>query len=149
MKPWVEEELINLKGYKGKYLNRCASTRFYNLYKDIISIMDNKSYISLEDAEKIYEEYPRKVDFEIYTIVKKSKPITDNSINKIKCSALMGVGIMCFLTMLKNNKSKEDICNNLSKTFNQYINDNDQFNLIKNKIPNFYNYFENLSYTNV
>ena len=140
---WTDKDIIHLKNYKGEYLNKTASKRFYSVYEDIISKESNNSYISLEEAQDICNNNPR--DIEIYSIIKRNKPITTSGTNKIKCTMLMGVGIMCYLTMTKINKKDSDTVNdNLTKTFNHYIEDNPEFNAITKKVPNFTKFFRNI-----
>ncbi len=142
MKPWSKDEIIYLENYEDEYLNVEASKRFYNLYRDIISEEDKDSYISVNDAIKIYNLKPREYIEEKYTIIKRTTPLTTSGINKIKCTMLMSVGIMCGLSMyVLSNKEKEKVCNNLTKTFDEYIEDNSQFEMISTKIKNFYDYF--------
>lgn len=142
MKPWSKDEIVYLENYEDEYLNVEASKRFYNLYRDIISESDKDSYISLNDAIKIYNLFPREYIEEKYTIMKITTPLTTNGINKLKCSMLMAVGIMCSLSMTKlSNKDIDKVCDNLTKTFNQYIEGNKDFELITKKITNFDEYF--------
>jgi len=142
MKPWSKDEIIYLENYEDEYLNVEASKRFYNLYRDIISEEDKDSYISVNDAIKIYNLKPREYIEEKYTIIKRTTPLTTSGINKIKCTMLMSVGIMCGLSMfVLSKKNKEKVCSNLTKTFNEYIEDNSQFDLISKKVKNFDEYF--------
>ena len=104
MKPWSKDEIIYLENYEDEYLNMEASKRFYNLYRDIISEEDKDSYISVNDAIKIYNLVPRQYIDERYTITKRTTPLTTSGINKLKCSMLMSVGIMCSLSMTKIGK---------------------------------------------
>ena len=142
MKPWSKDEIIYLENYEDEYLNVEASKRFYNLYRDIISEEDKDSYISVNDAIKIYNLVPRQYIDERYTITKRTTPLTTSGINKLKCSMLMSVGIMCSLSMTKIGKKDIDkVCDNMTKTFNQYIDGNKEFESISKKITNFDEYF--------
>ena len=143
MRPWSKDEIIYLENYEDEYLNIEASKRFYNLYRDIISEEDKDSYISVNDAIKIYNLKPREYIEEKYTIIKRTTPLTTNGINKIKCTMLMSVGIMCALTMTKISKKDTDkVIDNLTKTFNEYIEDNSKFDSISQKVENFSDYFK-------
>ena len=143
---WSNQEVIHLKDYEGEYLNKTASKRFYNLYKDILSIENKDSYILVSEAEKLYNNNPREYEEEeVYKIIKRNKPITTSGANKIKCTMLMGVGVLCYLTMVViSHKDKEKVIENLTNTFNEYVNDNEDFNEILKRVHNFNKYFSKL-----
>ena len=143
---WTDNEIVHLSNYDGEYLNKDASKRFYDFYKDILSIEYKDSYILLDYAKEVTSNNPcKKEEKEIYRIEKVTKPITSSKNNKIKCTMLMGIGIIYYLNMVDiENKSVDKVINNLTKTYNMYVSNNEIFSEIVKKVPDFKIYFESI-----